>query len=288
MQEGKRPIAIGFFFSLGHSTVVVALAIGIAATAAALQTRFESFKSIGSVIGTGVSASFFADHRVSQHRHPAQRVALSSAACVGADALIEENIDMLLAGGGIMTHLFRRLFRLIERSWHMYPLGFLFGLVSIRPRGRTEGISAAEAAKGLSIWSILVFPALFTAGMSLMDTTDGVLMIGAYNWAFVKPIRKLYYNLTITFVSVLVAVVIGGIEALGLIGDKLAWKAVSGTSSARSTTISARWATPSSAFSSSVGRCRWRSTASSATTNSALTPDQSRHFFSPSSFSPGG
>ena len=83
------------------------------------------------------------------------------------------------------------------------------------------GISAAEAAKGLSIWSILVFPALFTAGMSLVDTTDSVLMIGAYGWAFVKPIRKLYYNMTITSVSVMVALAVGGIEALGLIGDQL-------------------------------------------------------------------
>jgi high-affinity nickel-transport protein len=83
------------------------------------------------------------------------------------------------------------------------------------------GISATQAAQGISIWSIMVFPALFAAGMSLIDTTDGVLMLGAYNWAFVKPIRKLYYNLTITLVSVVVAFLVGGIEALGLIGDQL-------------------------------------------------------------------
>ena len=83
------------------------------------------------------------------------------------------------------------------------------------------GLSAAEAAKGVPFWTIMVFPALFTAGMSLVDTTDGILMLGAYGWAFTKPIRKLYYNMTITLVSVIVAVVIGGIEALGLIADKL-------------------------------------------------------------------
>jgi high-affinity nickel-transport protein len=221
MQDGKRPIAVGFFFSLGHSTVVVALTIGIAVTAAALQTRFEAFKAIGSVIGTSVSASFLLV------------IALANIVILRGvwrefrrvrrgGRLIEENIDMLLAGGGVMTRVFRRLFRLIACSWHMYPLGLLFGLgFDTATEVGLMGISAAEAAKGLSIWSILIFPALFTAGMSLMDTTDGVLMIGAYNWAFVKPIRKLYYNLTITFVSVLVAVVIGGIEALGLIGDKL-------------------------------------------------------------------
>jgi high-affinity nickel-transport protein len=104
----------------------------------------------------------------------------------------------------------------------MYPLGFLFGLgFDTATEIGVLGISAAEASKGLPIWSIMVFPALFTAGMSLIDTTDGVLMLGAYGWAFNKPIRKLYYNLTITFVSVLVAVLIGGIEALGLLADRL-------------------------------------------------------------------
>jgi high-affinity nickel-transport protein len=105
----------------------------------------------------------------------------------------------------------------------MYPLGFLFGLgFDTATEIGLLGISAAEASKGLPIWSIMVFPALFTAAMSLIDTADGVLMLGAYGWAFNKPIRKLYYNLTITFVSVLVAVLIGGIEALGLIADRLA------------------------------------------------------------------
>ena len=104
----------------------------------------------------------------------------------------------------------------------MYPLGLLFGLgFDTATEIGLLGISAAEASKGLPIWSILVFPALFTAGMSLLDTTDSVLMLGAYGWAFVKPIRKLYYNLTITFVSVLTALLVGGIEAFGLIGQKL-------------------------------------------------------------------
>jgi high-affinity nickel-transport protein len=104
----------------------------------------------------------------------------------------------------------------------MFPLGFLFGLgFDTATEVALLGVSATQAADGLSVWSIMVFPALFTAGMSLIDTTDGVLMVGAYHWAFVKPIRKLYYNLTITLVSVIVAVLVGGIEALGLIGDQL-------------------------------------------------------------------
>ena len=104
----------------------------------------------------------------------------------------------------------------------MYPLGLLFGLgFDTATEIGLLGISAAEAAKGLSIWSILVFPALFTAGMSLVDTSDGVLMVGAYGWAFVDPLRKLYYNLTITAASVIVALVVGAIEALGLVAEKV-------------------------------------------------------------------
>jgi len=104
----------------------------------------------------------------------------------------------------------------------MYPLGFLFGLgFDTATEIGLLGISAAEASKGMSMWSILVFPALFTAGMSLVDTTDSILMVGAYGWAFVNPLRKLYYNMTITAVSVLVALIVGGIEAFGLLVDKL-------------------------------------------------------------------
>ncbi len=110
------------------------------------------------------------------------------------------------------------MFAMITRSWHMYPLGALFGLgFDTATEIGLLGISAAEVSKGLSIWSIMVFPALFAAGMSLIDTTDNILMLGAYGWAFVKPVRKLYYNLTITFVSVIVAVVVGR--------DRSAWSA---------------------------------------------------------------
>jgi high-affinity nickel-transport protein len=135
---------------------------------------------------------------------------------------VDEDFDLLLNHRGVLARLFRPAFRLVSQSWHMFPLGFLFGLgFDTATEVALLGISATQAAKGVSIWSIMVFPALFAAGMSLIDTTDGVLMLGAYNWAFVKPIRKLYYNLTITSVSVLVAVLIGGVEALGLIGDQL-------------------------------------------------------------------
>jgi high-affinity nickel-transport protein len=123
--------------------------------------------------------------------------------------------------------LLRPLFKLVSRSWHLYPVGFLFGLgFDTATEVALFGISAAQASHGVSFWSVLVLPILFTAGMSLVDTTDGILMLGAYRWAFVRPMRKLYYNITITFVSVVVAVLIGGIEVLGLLQDRLGLKGV--------------------------------------------------------------
>ena len=221
MQEGKRPVAVGFFFSLGHSTIVVLLSIAIAVTATALQSRFDNFTSIGGVVGTLVSALFLfaiaiANILVLMSIYRTFRTVKSGG------RFVEEDLDLMLSQRGFMGRILRRFFHLIERSWHMYPLGVLFGLgFDTATEVGLLGISATQAAQGLSIWSILVFPALFTAGMSLMDTTDSILMLGAYGWAFVKPIRKLYYNLTITAVSVIIAVVVGGLEVLNLIGDRL-------------------------------------------------------------------
>ena len=221
MQGGKRPVAVGFFFSLGHSTIVVLLSIAIAVTATALQSKFDNFTTVGGVVGTLVSAFFLFAIAV------ANLLVLISIyrtfrSVKNGGKFIEEDLDLMLSQRGLMGRVLRRFFHLIERSWHMYPLGVLFGLgFDTATEVGLLGISATQAAQGLSIWSILVFPALFTAGMSLMDTTDGVLMLGAYGWAFMKPIRKLYYNLTITAVSVIVALVVGGLEVLNLIGDRL-------------------------------------------------------------------
>ena len=221
MQEGRRPIGVGLFFSLGHSSVVVGLSLAIAFATAALQSRFDSFKQVGALIGTSVSA-FFLFAIAAGNFGILLSIYRSFQKVKRGGRLAAEDLDMLLAGGGFMARLFRGAFRLIRRSWHMYPLGLLFGLGFDTATGvALLGISAASASTGLSIWSILVFPALFTAGMTLVDTIDSTLMLGAYGWAFVKPIRKLYYNMTITAVSVLVAFLVGGVEALGLIGEKL-------------------------------------------------------------------
>ena len=221
MQEGKRPVAVGFFFSLGHSTIVVLLSVAIAITATALQSKFDNFTTVGAVAGALVSAVFLFAIAIANIL-VLMSIYRTFQIVKNGGKFAEEDLDLMLSRRGFMGRILRRFFRLIERSWRMYPLGVLFGLgFDTATEVGVLGISATQAAQGLSIWSILVFPALFTAGMSLMDTTDGVLMLGAYGWAFVKPVRKLYYNLTITAVSVIVAVVVGGLEALNLIGDQL-------------------------------------------------------------------
>jgi nickel/cobalt transporter (NiCoT) family protein len=217
MQDGKRPVAVGFMFSLGHSTVVLLGAAAIAGAALALQHRLEAFRNIGGIIGTLISA-FFLFAIAIVNLIVLRSIYRAFVRVRRGEAYTEEDFDMLLGSRGLLSRLFRPIFKMISRSWHMYPLGFLFGLgFDTATEIGLLGISAAEASKGLSFWAILVFPILFAAGMSLIDTTDNILMLGAYGWAFVKPVRKLYYNMTITFVSVIVALVVGGIEALGLL-----------------------------------------------------------------------
>jgi high-affinity nickel-transport protein len=221
MQRGQQPVGVGFYFSLGHSTVVVLASVAIAATATALSHRFAAMREVGGVVGTLVSAGFLLAI-AAINLHVLRTVYRTFRRVKAGGQYAQEDLDTLFAGGGLLARIFRPLVRAIDRSWHMYPLGFLFGLgFDTATEIGVLGIAAAEASKGMPIWSILIFPALFTAGMALVDTADSILMLFAYGWAFVRPLRKLYYNMTITFVSVVVAALIGGIEALGLIGDQM-------------------------------------------------------------------
>ena len=221
IQEGKAPYSVGFFFSLGHSSIVILASVAIAATAAAMQGSLNEFHDIGGVIGTSVSAAFLLVIGLA-NLFVLRGIWSAFGRARRGEKIVDEDLDALLAGRGLIARIFRPVFKVVSRSWHMYPIGFLFGLgFDTATEIGLLGISAAQAAQGVSFRTILVFPALFTAGMSLLDTTDSVLMTRAYGWAFVNPIRKLWYNLTITAASVVVAVFIGGVEALGLIADKL-------------------------------------------------------------------
>lgn len=221
MQEEKRPVAVGFFFSLGHSTIVVALSVGIAIAAAFINNAIPNLKSAGGIIGTSVSALFLFVIAII-NMLILWEIFQQFRKVRNGGVYDEETIDDFLSKRGLMGRFFRPLFKIITKSWHMYPLGVLFGLgFDTATEVGLLGISATAAGHGLPVYYILLFPLLFMAGMCLVDTTDGILMLGAYGWAFVKPMRKLYYNLNITLVSVLVALVVGGIEALSLISSQL-------------------------------------------------------------------
>jgi high-affinity nickel-transport protein len=224
MQEQKTPVTVGFFFSLGHSTIVVALSAAIAFAATVVHTAMPGLENVGGLVGTSISALF-----------------LYAIAGINLAVLIDvyrtfrrvergggysdAAVDRCLEQRGFWCRVFGPLMRTIDASWKMYPLGVLFGLgFDTATEVGILGIAALEAGKGLPVYTILVFPLLFTVGMCLLDTTDGILMLGCYGWAFVKPVRKLYYNLTITLVSVLVAVLVGTLEVLGLVGAQLGLK----------------------------------------------------------------
>ena len=221
MQEGRRPVAVGFFFSLGHATIVVALVLAIAPMTAAVQERFGVLRDIGGVVATGLSAVFLFAIAAANVVALAQ-ICGALRATGKAGRTPAEYADHGL-NNGLIARLCRPLFALIGRSWHAYPLGLLFGLgFDTATEVGLLGLSAGQAAHGLSLWSVLIFPALFTAGMSLMDTADSTIMVGTYGWALVDPIRKLHYNMTVTPASIVAALVIGSIEALSEIGDKFA------------------------------------------------------------------
>lgn len=217
VQERQTPLTVGLFFSLGHSTVVVLASLTIAAAAAgASDSEILGFKAIGGVIGTSVSVAFMlliaaANMVILLNLWPNFR-----RAAAGLPVYVEGVNDPF--GGGLLSRVLRPLFRVTSRSWHMYPLGFLFGLgFDTATEIGLLSLSASHAGQGMSPWDTLVFPALFTAGMTLVDSVDSILMLGVYRWGFVSPVQRLWYNFTMTAASVAVAVFIGGIEALGLI-----------------------------------------------------------------------
>ena len=220
--EGKKPVAVGFFFSLGHSTVVVVLSVLLALSTAYVQQHLPALKAAGAVVGTLISSLFLLLIGI------INLVALSSLykvwRQVSRGGYDDGSLEECLGSRGLVARLLKPMLKVVDTSWKMYPIGLLFGLgFDTASQIALYGFQGSALSKGMPFSYILLLPALFTAGMSLLDTTDGVLMLGAYGWAFVKPIRKLYYNMTITLISVLIALGVGGLEALQVLSTQLKW-----------------------------------------------------------------
>jgi nickel/cobalt transporter (NiCoT) family protein len=216
MQEDRPAFLSGFFFALGHSSIVVIASVAISGTALTIQPN--DLNEIN-LIRTAASALFLLAIGGSNLLILRGLWKAFSRARRGEQPTESDFNPQSVSGP--LARLFRPLFRMVSRSWHMFPIGFLFGLgFDTATEIGLFGISATQAAQGMSMWTILVFPLLFASGMTLMDTADSTLMTGAYGWAFVNPVRKLWYNLTITSASVVVAIFIGGLEALGLVGER--------------------------------------------------------------------
>jgi high-affinity nickel-transport protein len=210
MQDGQRPAAVGLFFSLGHSTIVVLLSLAIALSAAVVSD-VPTLRTVGGLIGTSVSAAFLLLIGVINLVVLLDIYAMFRRVS-GGGAYDEQSLEDFLDNRGLLARFFRPALRMIRRSWHMYPLGVLFGLgFDTASEVALLGLAATSGASHVPIWLILLLPMVFAAGMSLIDTTDGVLMLGAYGWAYMKPI----------LVSVIIAFVIGGIEAISVVGREL-------------------------------------------------------------------
>lgn len=214
LQKGKKPLGVGFFFSLGHSTIVLGLAIAIAFSATAVRDGLPEMKNIGEILGAGVSGTFLWIIGILNLLVLLDILGVWKKAKLGSHS--HQHLEELLLRRGLLNRLFgARLQRLLSHSWQMFPLGLLFGLgFDTASEVALLAMTAGAVAGNLPLPAVLSLPLLFAAGMSLMDTSDGVLMVKAYNWAFLNPLRKIFYNMTTTGLSVVVALLIGSIELL--------------------------------------------------------------------------
>ena len=236
MAEGQRPLSVGFWFSLGHSTIVFALGvlvvIGVRGLAGAVEDDGSGLQQATGLIGPLVSGTFLMFIGLMN-----LIVLVSILRIVGRmrqGQLDEAELEAELGQRGVMTRLYARSTRAVRKPWHMYPLGCLFGLgFDTATEVALLVLAGAGAAGGLPFYAILCLPILFAAGMTLFDTLDGMFMNFAYGWAFSRPVRKIFYNLAITGLSVAVALLVGGIELLAVLADELGltggvWDVVTG------------------------------------------------------------
>jgi len=220
-QEGKRPFTVGMWFSLGHSTIVVALIVGLVVATRSVAASIPALQSAGAIIGTAVSGSFLwvigflnvivvvGIFRIFQS--------------LKKNKLNQAELDDLLEKRGFMNRYFRPLFKIVEKPWQIYPIGVLFGLGF--DTASEVALIAISVGVGVStsvpVYYVLALPLMFTCGMVTVDTTDGVTMRMAYGWAFLNPVRKIYYNLTVTIISILVAWGVGSVELLQVFSSEL-------------------------------------------------------------------
>jgi nickel/cobalt transporter (NiCoT) family protein len=222
MQDGKKPVAVGFFFALGHSTIVIVMSVAIALAASSMNEHLSAWRGIGSLISTSASCGFLLligaiNLVVLIDTYKAwQRVKAGAK----LDSL---TLDQYLSGGGLLSRILRPVLRLVGNSWSMFWVGLLFGLgFDTASEVALLSISGTAGAHGMPLAVAILIPLAFTAGMTFIDTLDGVLMLGAYGWAFLQPVRKLYYNMSITLMSVIIALFIGGVEGLQIVSDQAA------------------------------------------------------------------
>ena len=220
LQDGQRPLGVGFFFSLGHSTIVLALAVGLALSAGAVEGVIPGFQTYGGYVGASVSGFFLLGIGVLNLAVLIDIGAIARRMREGTydDAQLEQRLlDRGIAGRLRIGRLFAR----IDRSWKMYPLGLLFGLgFDTASEIGLLALTAGAASGSAPLPAILALPIMFAAGMSLVDTADGAFMCRAYSWAFANPVRRIFYNLTVTGLSVAVALLVGTIELLQVIAEK--------------------------------------------------------------------
>jgi len=220
--EGKRPLSVGFFFSLGHSSVVFLLAVllnfGIRGLAGQLKYPASGLQTTGNIVGTLVSGSFL--FLIAALNAVILFSIIKIFRQMRGGAYDEAALEAQLDSRGLMMRFFRPLARRVDAPWKMYPIGFLFGLgFDTATEVALLVIAGSAVVGGLPFYAILSLPILFAAGMSLFDTLDGCFMNFAYDWAFSRPVRKVYYNLTITGLSVFVAFFVGDVEILGLLAQ---------------------------------------------------------------------
>jgi nickel/cobalt transporter (NiCoT) family protein len=224
MADGQRPVSVGFWFSLGHSTVVFGLcallAFGVRALSGQVSSDSSTLQRVTGLIGTSVSGVFLLIIGILNLAVLAGILKVFRA--MRAGRYDEESLEAQLAKRGLLNRILGRTTGSVARSWQMYPVGLLFGLgFDTATEVSLLVLAGGAAAFALPWYAILTLPVLFTAGMSLLDSIDGSFMNFAYGWAFSKPVRKVYYNLTITSLSVAVALIIGVIELVSLLADKL-------------------------------------------------------------------